>query len=74
MSCKAGYDNISIEELEKQLDEAKKALVDKKYQGYKNEAHLFDYDIDFSRFLEDISYILEEAKNLDTFNDNYKMA
>ena len=74
MSCKAGYDNISIEELEKQLDDAKKALVDKKYQEYKNDAHLFDYDIDFGRFLGDISYILEEAKNLDTFNDNYKMA
>jgi len=71
----AEYDNISIEKLEKQLDETKKALVDKKYENYtQNETHLFDYNINFNRFLEDISYILEKAKNIETSKDSYKMA
>jgi len=75
MSCGTDYKELSIVELEAQLEEAKKSLVDKKYVGYENNNHLFDYDIDFSRFLEDISHILNEAKKLpDDSNDRYKKA
>lgn len=76
MSCETQYENISIKDLEKQLEEARKALVDKNYKDYKAEGHLFEYNINFNQFLEDISYILEKAKNIEDskYEDRYKMA
>jgi len=74
MSCELGYENISIEELEKQLDDAKKSLVDKKYKNYDSPEHLFNYNINFDRFLADMSYILDKAKNVENVDDRYQMA
>jgi len=71
--CNTNQGELSIQELEGQLEEAKKALVDRKYVKYQNPGHLFMYDIDFSRFLEDISHILNEVKKLpdEKNDDNY---
>lgn len=54
-----------LEELKVQLEEAKKgkAKVDKEYVEYKNDAHLFDYKIDFAQFMDDIVYIINKVKN-----------
>jgi len=73
--CNTNQPKITITELEAQLEDAKKALVDRKYVKYENQGHLFLYDIDFSRFLEDIGHILNEVKKLPKDNnDNYKRA
>ena len=75
MSCGTGKAEISIQDLEEQLSDAKKALVDRKYVKYDTQGHLFDYDIDFDRFLVDIDFILKEAKKLDEENeDDYRRA
>jgi len=73
MSC-TNYDNISISDLENQLEEAKKALVDKKYKNYSEMEHLFEYNIDFKIFLEDMSYILEKSRNITSEEDSYRRA
>jgi len=54
--------NIKIEELEQQLHDARKGIakVDKTYVNYKEKGHLFQYKIDYQKFLEDIQYILKE--------------
>lgn len=62
MSCKNEYKEIDINELSEQLKESKKALVDRAYVDYESE-HLFDYDIDFNRFLNDINHIIEAIKS-----------
>ena len=76
MSCETGYKDISIQELEVQLEDAKKALVDRKYVKYENQGHLFDYKIDFTQFLEDISDIFTGIKKLpeNDIEDTYKRA
>jgi hypothetical protein len=50
----------SLEELEQMLHDAKKGIakVDKTYVNYKEQGHLFPYDINFKEFLENIQYIL----------------
>lgn len=50
-----------IEELQKQLEEAKKgkAKVDSEYVGYDDKAHLFDYKVDFNRFMDDLMHIVK---------------
>jgi hypothetical protein len=50
----------NIEELEQMLHEAKKGIakVDKTYVNYSEQGHLFQYNINFKTFLEDIQYIL----------------
>lgn len=67
MSCDIGVVDkkaVTLEELEAQLKEAKKgvAKIDKKYVNYDERGHLFDYDINFERFLDDINHILESMK------------
>lgn len=74
MSCETKYENVSIKDLEKQLDDARKALVDRNYKDYKAQGHLFEYKIDFNQFLEDILYILEKSKEAPDYEDNYKKA
>jgi len=73
MSC-TSYNNISISDLENQLKDAKKSLIDKKYKNYSEQGHLFDYEINFTRFLEDISYILEKSKEINSKEDFYRRA
>jgi hypothetical protein len=56
---------ISIEELEKQIQEAKKgkAKVDSHYVGNASGlSHLFEYNYDYVGFLQDISYALKCGK------------
>jgi len=64
MSCDFENNPVTIDELEIQLKDAKKGIakVDKKYVNYKENGHLFEYDIDFGRFLDDINFILEAIK------------
>ena len=64
MSCETESKNINLEELEIQLKDASKGIakVDKKYVDYDTKGHLFDYNLDFPRFYEDIGYILERLK------------
>ena len=54
-----------LEKLEQMLKEAQKGLakVDKKYVQYENPGHLFNYKINFQKFLENIYYILEKHGN-----------
>ena len=54
---------MDIKELEKMIKESEKGIakVDKTYVKYDTKGHLFQYDIDFSRFLNDINYILERS-------------
>lgn len=57
---------ITIEDLEKQLAEARKgkAKVDSKYVGNaEGLAHLFEYNLDYVKFLSNVSYIIKESKN-----------
>lgn len=68
IQCSTGEKQINIEELEVMLQEAKKGMakVDKKYKDYKNPGHLFEYDIDFDKFLNNINHILVESKGRET--------
>ena len=52
---------MDLQELEKMLKEAEKGIakVDKTYVNYDVKGHLFQYDIDFNKFLNNINYILE---------------
>ena len=57
---------ITIEDLEKQLAEARKgkAKVDSKYVGNaEGLTHLFEYNLDYVKFLSNVSYIIKESKN-----------
>jgi len=66
MSCNL-TPNLSIDELIKAIDGQKtRALVDKKYvepTESEIEGNLFDYDIDFNRFLEDMEVIFKGIKD-----------
>jgi len=50
-----------IIELEKMLSDAKKGIakVDKHYVQYDTKGHLFDYNLDYNKFLSNIEYILK---------------
>lgn len=66
---------ITIEELEKQIQEAKKgkAKVDGKYVGNASGLnHLFEYKYDYVKFLENITYVIKEGKNRENNNTNTK--
>ena len=69
MSCETTH-NLDINDLEQQLLEAKKGIakVDKKYVDYEDSNHLFDYDIDFGRFIEDVAHIMNSIKDTDFSN------
>jgi hypothetical protein len=56
---------ITIDELEKQLSEARKgkAKIDSKYVGNaEGLPHIFDYNIDYIKFISNIFYIIKEIK------------
>jgi len=74
IQCNSDGKTINLEDLEVMLQEANKGMakVDKKYTDYKNPGHLFEYDIDFNKFLKNIQHILDESKGRDTgFEMNY---
>jgi hypothetical protein len=52
----------NLEELEQMLKDATKGIakVDKTYVNYKEKGHLFQYNINFKEFLENINYILSK--------------
>jgi hypothetical protein len=56
---------MDLKELEQMLHDATKGIakVDKTYVNYDIKGQLFNYDIDFGRFLSDINYILKREKN-----------
>lgn len=67
---------ITLQELEKQLSEAKKgkAKVDSKYVGNADGLnHIFEYKYDYAKFLENISYIIRQAKEREKLNINNKL-
>lgn len=56
---------LSTDELEKQIQEARKgtARVDSKYVGNGDGLeHLFNYSYDYAKFLDTISYIIKKGK------------
>ena len=55
---------IPVDELSMQIEEARKgkAKVDSKYVGYNEAGHLFDYKLDYVKFLDNMRHIIEEAK------------
>ena len=66
MSCENKQHQITIEELEKQLIEAKrgKAKVDSKYVGNASGLnHLFEYNLDYTNFLSNITHVIKAGKN-----------
>jgi hypothetical protein len=50
----------NLEELEQMLKDATKGIakIDKEYVNYSEKGHLFQYNINFKNFLENINYIL----------------
>jgi len=56
---------MDLKELEQMLHDATKGIakVDKTYVNYDIKGQLFKYDIDFTRFLNDVNYILKREKN-----------
>ena len=56
---------MDLKELEQMLHDATKGIakVDKTYVNYDIKGQLFNYDIDFTRFLNDVNYILKREKN-----------
>jgi hypothetical protein len=57
---------LTTDELQQQIEEAKrgKAKVDSKYVGFQLEerGHLFDYEFDYAKFLDNMSHIIKEGK------------
>jgi len=66
---------LTVDELSQQIDEATKgkAKVDSKYVDFTLDGrrHLFDYEINYSKFLENMSYIIKQAKSRPK-QDRYK--
>ena len=64
MSCETEHKNIDINDLEAMLQEARKgrAKIDKQYVDFDKKGHLFDYNINFNQFLDDINYIFKKHK------------
>lgn len=56
---------LTVDELENQLDEAikGKARVDSKYVDYKERGHLYDYQINYTEFLDSMAHIMKEVKS-----------
>lgn len=55
---------LTVDQLSNQIEEAKKgkARVDSKYVGYNEAGHLFDYHLDYPRFLDNMQHIIKAAK------------
>lgn len=55
---------ISVKELEQMLEENSKLLakIDKEYVGYEEKGHLFEYNINFETFLNDIAHVIKSYK------------
>jgi hypothetical protein len=57
---------LTVDELSDQIEEARKgkAKVDSKYVGFvlDERGHLFDYEFNYPKFLENISHVIKEAK------------
>jgi hypothetical protein len=55
---------LTIDELAVQIEEAKKgkARVDSKYVNFEDRGHVFDYKLDYVRFLDNMTYIIKQAK------------
>lgn len=70
---------LTIEELSEQIEEARKgkARVDSKYVMFDNEGrHLFDYKLDYFKYLDNMQHILKEArerKEEDRYKNTHKM-
>lgn len=58
---------LSVDELSEQIDEARKgkAKVDSKYVGFElgEAGHLFEYKYDYVKFLDNMQYIIKQAKS-----------
>lgn len=56
---------LTVDELADQIEEATKgkAKVDSKYVQYADAGHLFEYKFDYVRFLQNMSYVIKEAKS-----------
>lgn len=56
---------LTVDELAIQIEEAKKgkARVDSKYVNYQERGHLFEYTLDYPKFLNDMSHIIREAQS-----------
>ena len=70
---------ITVDELTIQIEEAKKgtARVDSKYVNYEEKGHVFEYELNYPQFLEDITYIIKEGKkrrsSLDRYQNSHQM-
>jgi hypothetical protein len=57
---------LTTDELAEQIEEARKgkAKVDSKYVGFEldERGHLFEYKLDYVRYLENMSHIIKQAK------------
>lgn len=57
---------LTVDELANQIEEARKgkAKVDSQYVGFEldERGHLFDYKFNYVQFLDDISYVIKQAK------------
>jgi len=55
---------LTTEELQAQIEEARKgkAKVDNEYVGYEEAGHLFDYSYNYVRYLDNVAYVLAQAK------------
>ena len=65
---------ITVEELEQQIQEAKKgkAKVDSHYVGNASGLnHLFEYEYDYAEFLSNISYVIKQGKERKKENETY---
>lgn len=74
---------LTLDQLQLQIEEAKKgkARVDSKYVGFEldERGHLFDYEFNYPRFLENITHIIKEDKTRranqpqDVYNNPHRM-
>jgi hypothetical protein len=64
---------LTVDELAVQIEEAKKgkARVDSKYVNYQERGHLFEYQIDYPKFLDNMTHIIKEAQSRPK-DDRYK--
>lgn len=65
---------LTVEQLATQIEEARKgkARVDSKYVEYESFGHLFDYNLDYARFLENIAHAVKHAKQRESEQPNNK--
>lgn len=61
---------LTVDQLATQIEEAKKgkARVDSKYVEYESFGHLFDYNLDYARFLDNIAHAVKHAKQREKDN------